>query len=731
MTKKPIKVGTKLKHYSVPHLIHIEMSYACNSKCFFCYNPYRDSPIDYNIIDKLVASIHKSKIPHVYLIGGEPSLLDVKKINQYIDTLSKNSSVTIVTNGLIHIDNLSRNLACIGVAIHGNPQTQEWLSGIEDGYSKTVDTISKYVKEGFDVRCIPVLTSKNFDQIYDIIKLAKRLGMESVFVDKFEIGGMGLDMANQLKPTLEQFKVAVGQMIKARDDFNIPVGFGTAIPYCLDERLIKENMTAECGVGVTFGAVSPQGDLRICNQSEIVYGNILKEPTEEIWNKKSLDDFRNLEWVTKPCSECNLVEECTGGCKVDLSCSKGYCIDYHIRENLKDIVNVEKINQLAKERDSAKKKSITYPQEYRNFVVDGFTKLNLAHKEKYLITRYQTIVIDEISIKIIKEILKGETDEAKIIKKFKNSADEKEIRKFLSQLESLDAIHSQCIQSIDWEITKHCNLNCLHCISYTEGHSEELSLEQQYRLISKLKLFGLKEISFTGGEPFFNQNLLDLIKLASSIGIKSRVITNGILMNEKFLRELCKHNVDLGISLDGINKDSNDRIRGKGSFESVIKTIKMLRKSKLHYDIYFTVNSKEATVKELINFAKKLGAKGCRINEITERGKAAKSSEIQSIKIPNEELAAFKIPSDLVGCSVDSENLFVNSNGECFPCVEYYQTGGELFGNLLNASIPEVMDKVRQFGKKNLGKPCPYNIYIDEYTTICTNNSESCRKNGN
>lgn len=728
MRKKPIKVGTKLKHYSVPHLIHIEMSYACNSKCFFCYNPYRDSPIDYNVIDKLVESVHKSKIPHVYLIGGEPSLLDVKKINQYIDLLSKDSSVTIVTNGLIHIENLSKNLACIGVAIHGSPETQEWLSGIEDGYSKTVETISKYVKEGFDVRCIPVLTSRNFDQIYDIIKLAKKLGMESVFVDKFEIGGMGLDMANQLKPSLEQFKTAVGQMIKARDDFNIPVGFGTAIPYCLDERLIKENMTAECGVGVTFGAVSPQGDLRICNQSEIVYGNILQEPIEKIWNKKSLDDFRSLEWVTKPCSECNLVEECTGGCKVDLSCSKGYCIDYHIRENLKAIVDVKEINKLAKERNSTKKERINYPKEYREFVIDSFTRLNLVHKEKYLITRYQTIVIDEISETIIAGILGGITKEKDIIRKFNNLVEETEIRKFLSKLENLDAIHSQCIQSIDWELTKLCNLNCMHCISYTEGHAEELTLEQQYRLINKLKLFGLREISFTGGEPFFNRNLLDLIKLARSIGIKSRVITNGILMDENLLRDLYENNVELGISLDGIDKDSNDKIRGKGSFERVLQTIGMLKKSKVHYDIYFTVNSKEVTVKELVDFAKSLGAYGCRINEITERGRAAENSEIQNIKISQGELVSFRNPSDLVGCSVDTENLFVNSSGECFPCVEYYQTEGKSFGNLLTASIPEVMNKAKQFGKNNRGKSCPYNIYIDEYTTICTNNGQPCQK---
>ncbi len=131
----------KLKHYSIPHLIHIEMSYACNSKCIFCYNPYRKSPINYSKIDRIVESVYRSHIPHVYLIGGEPSILKTEKLNQYINLLSKRSSVTIVTNGLIYKKGLSNKLACIGVPIHGNKKTHEMLTNNKGGYNKTIKTI--------------------------------------------------------------------------------------------------------------------------------------------------------------------------------------------------------------------------------------------------------------------------------------------------------------------------------------------------------------------------------------------------------------------------------------------------------------------------------------------------------------------------------------------------------------------------------------------------------------
>jgi len=69
----------KLPFYSIPHLIHIETTYSCNSRCTFCYNPNRNATINCEVIDKIVASVRKSQIPHVYLIGGEPSLFRGKE----------------------------------------------------------------------------------------------------------------------------------------------------------------------------------------------------------------------------------------------------------------------------------------------------------------------------------------------------------------------------------------------------------------------------------------------------------------------------------------------------------------------------------------------------------------------------------------------------------------------------------------------------------------------------
>jgi radical SAM protein with 4Fe4S-binding SPASM domain len=384
-------------------------------------------------LDKIVDSVYKSKIPHVYLIGGEPSILNIEKLNEYIDKLSEYSSVTVVTNGFKYLEGLSKNLACLGVPVHGDKKTHEYLTNNPGSYDGIIENIRSYVDDGFEVRIIPVLMSVNHDQMYDIIKRAVKLGAESVFVDRFESGGIGSRLTKELLPTTEQFNIALDQMIRAKQDFGIPLGFGTAIPYCLDKRLIKENIYANCGVGVTFGAINPQGDFRICNQSLRIYGNVLKEPIEKIWNKRELDEFRDLGWVDEPCKSCELLYECAGGCKVDSNCPGEFCIDCAVRGHKRPLNKV---------RIRVEEPEFKVPENMRRLKKNKYLKLNDFHKEIYLVTQYQTVEIDIFTRDIVRFIMKDEGYilEKEILDKFSGDFEKSELRKLISKLIYIGAI---------------------------------------------------------------------------------------------------------------------------------------------------------------------------------------------------------------------------------------------------------------------------------------------------
>ncbi|MFH1235336.1 MAG: radical SAM protein [Parcubacteria group bacterium] len=432
--------GKYVEHDAIPHLCHLELTYACNQKCLFCYNPERTMHCDLAVIDRIVRSIAGSQVPHVCFLGGEPSLLPAEKLNEYIEVLSEHSSVTITTNGRCHLKGITEKLAFFAVPIHGaDASTHESLNRTPGSFEQTLRTIRRYVSEGRVVRAVPLLNGYNYDQMYAIIRLAAELGMESVYVDRYEDGGLGARNSPhlRLKPTLEQFRVALGQIIQARKDFVTlggRVGFGTAIPYCLDQRLITEGITCNCGVGKDFCAINPLGEFRMCNQSQLVFGTLPDEPIEVIWNKPALDIFRDLSWVSEPCKSCELLLDCTGGCKVDVNCSNQFCVDYAVRGLS------EPVNKLAAQVKRCEPAEV-YPRSYRIFRPNRYMKLTTRYPEKFLVTRYQTVKLDETALEIAQVISCGAVvNEQALIARFADRVEEREIRLLVSRLFQVDAL---------------------------------------------------------------------------------------------------------------------------------------------------------------------------------------------------------------------------------------------------------------------------------------------------
>ena len=151
--------------------------------------------------------------------------------------------------------------------------------------------------------CIPVLTGYNYDQMYDILGIAASLGMGSVYVDRYEDGGIGAmnSRGHQLKPTRDQFQTAVGQIIQAKHDFTVfggRVGFWHRHSVLLGRADDYRGHHFNLRVGTYFCAINPKGEFRMCNQSQLVFGTLPDEPIETIWNKPALDILHDLSSVS-------------------------------------------------------------------------------------------------------------------------------------------------------------------------------------------------------------------------------------------------------------------------------------------------------------------------------------------------------------------------------------------------------------------------------------------------
>ncbi len=103
-----------------------------------------------------------------------------------------------------------------------------------------------------------------------------------------------------------------------------------------------------------------------------------------------------------------------------------------------------------------------------------------------------------------------------------------------------------------------------------------MSLARVEETLADAVRLGVKEYYFTGGEPFLNPEMEAILEATLRAG-PATVLTNGLLLGEARCRRLgllavaSDYSLDLRISLDGYSAETNDPIRGEGTFEKILE----------------------------------------------------------------------------------------------------------------------------------------------------------------
>ena len=154
---------------------------------------------------------------------------------------------------------------------------------------------------------------------------------------------------------------------------------------------------------------------------------------------------------------------------------------------------------------------------------------------------------------------------------------------------------------VSYSITQKCNLKCKHCYSSSidQAAPDELSTEEAFRLIDDLSEWGIGLLIIDGGEPLCREDLLDILKYASSKGIRTTLGSNATLIDEGMAKKLMEVGVmAVAISVDGVDSETHDTFRGlNGAFEQTFKGIDACRKAGLPFQ--FNMVIRKATMPQL------------------------------------------------------------------------------------------------------------------------------------
>ncbi len=166
---------------------------------------------------------------------------------------------------------------------------------------------------------------------------------------------------------------------------------------------------------------------------------------------------------------------------------------------------------------------------------------------------------------------------------------------------------------IAWELTRSCNLDCVHCrAGASRGpYSNELTKEEIFRIMEEIKEVASPVIILTGGEPLLRKDIFEITRKAVECGFKPVLATNGTLLTEDIAKELKACGIArVSISLDGADPSAHDGFRKMpGAFEGAIKGIEVLKKVGIPFQINTTITAVNIEeIPKVHELAKKLGA---------------------------------------------------------------------------------------------------------------------------
>ena len=144
-----------------------------------------------------------------------------------------------------------------------------------------------------------------------------------------------------------------------------------------------------------------------------------------------------------------------------------------------------------------------------------------------------------------------------------------------------------------WNMTRRCNLRCLHCYSQSrdEAYPDELTTAEGKALIDDLAAFSCPVILLSGGEPLMRPDLPELVRHAANRGVRAVISTNGTLITGDFARTFKEFGLSyVGVSLDGL-RETHDRFRGvAGAYDKALAGIRTCLAEGIKVGIRFTIN---------------------------------------------------------------------------------------------------------------------------------------------
>jgi radical SAM protein with 4Fe4S-binding SPASM domain len=164
-----------------------------------------------------------------------------------------------------------------------------------------------------------------------------------------------------------------------------------------------------------------------------------------------------------------------------------------------------------------------------------------------------------------------------------------------------------------WEVTKGCNLRCIHCRATATELSSPLDLPtaKAREIIEQISSYASPILVLSGGEPLYRRDIFELAGYATERGLRVALATNGTLVTPEVARRVVDAGIKrVSISLDGADAATHDAFRGiPQAFDGAVNGLRNLKQLGMSVQINMTIARHNAhQLPAVLELAKELGA---------------------------------------------------------------------------------------------------------------------------
>ncbi|MCK9229168.1 MAG: heme b synthase [Syntrophales bacterium] len=183
------------------------------------------------------------------------------------------------------------------------------------------------------------------------------------------------------------------------------------------------------------------------------------------------------------------------------------------------------------------------------------------------------------------------------------------------------------LRMVAWEITRSCNLDCIHCRAAAKygPYEGEPATEQCLALLDDIASLGTPVVILTGGEPYLREDIFYVAAEGDRRGLRMVLATNGTMVTDEIARKTREAGIRrVSISIDGADGTSHDTFRGvHGAYDAALRGIEAFRQAGVEFQVNTTVTERNRGELDLImKRAERLGAAAHHIFLLVPTGRA-------------------------------------------------------------------------------------------------------------